>query len=437
MDALACARKPPLFSPMAGRAFLGVVGRSSRMPSPLPDYDVIVVGGGPAGSVCARLLGDKGARVLLVDKEAFPREKVCGDAISGKAVKVLQSMGLHSKLELKPHAKVRGAIFSSPNAAQFTVRIPRTSEDKYSYCVRREIFDNVLFEHATKVCAFREKVQVTGLRTDGTFRYVKLADLSTKESKEVSCYVVVGADGATSAIAKSMGANELPAEHGCVAVRGYYENVNGLSDNIEIHFVDELVPGYFWIFPLENGMANVGVGMVLSEMQKKHVILPEVLEKILSSPRFAPRFADAKRKGNVMGWTLPFGSFPRPIAYDGVVLVGDAAALIDPFTGEGIGNAMISAQLASETITSALEQKNYTKEFLSTYEKSVRATLGPELETSYKLQKWTQYKPILNFGFGKAARNPKVAAFISSMLLEENPRKEMMKPVNVIKLLLS
>ncbi len=407
------------------------------MVSRIPDYDVIVVGAGPAGSTCARFLGEKHDRVLVVDKASFPRDKICGDAISGKSMRVLEKLGLKERLDNKPHSKIHGVIFTSPSGASFTVRLPTEKTNQHGYVMRREVFDNVLFEHATKVCEFRQKAQVVGIRRENNRMYVKVADLSTKETKEVSCSVVVGADSAVSTIARALNAHELPPAHGCVAIRQYFENIQGLTDNIEIHFVDELIPGYFWIFPMEEGKANVGMGMVLKDLHRKHVILPEVMKKITQHPRFFPRFSAARELSPVLGWTLPFGSQKRKMAFDNAVLIGDAASLVDPFTGEGIGNALVSAQIAAMVIHEAIQRNDFSEGFLSQYEKKVWDILGPELETSTKLQRWLRHRFVINLGFSKAAKNPRVAEYLSSMLFDEKPRKELVNPLTLVKLLLS
>lgn len=402
----------------------------------MKDYDVIVVGGGPGGSVAARVAADRGLSVLLLDKAAFPREKVCGDAVSGKALRVLRELGLVEKIASKPHAPIKGVRFSSPNGS--TVDIPIPAGQPSAYCIKRQVLDNILFEHATKVCEFRESTQVVSLlRENEKVVGVRVADLSTKQTREITANIVIGADGSNSMVAQQLNAHALPANHACIAVRSYFENVSDLSDKIEIHFTEDSLPGYFWIFPLENGQANVGVGMVLSEIQKRDVHLPELLEKIIQSPRFASRFKEAKKLGETQGWTLPFGSHRRPIAFDGALLCGDAAALIDPFTGEGIGNALFSGKIAGEVVADAHEKNDFSHSFLSQYETKIWNTLGAEFDTSFTLQKWARHPFLLNMAIKKAATKPRIQSILSGMLIDEQPRQHLVKPLNWVKLLVS
>ncbi|MEK6902312.1 MAG: NAD(P)/FAD-dependent oxidoreductase, partial [archaeon] len=331
---------------------------------------------------------------------------------------------------------VKGVHFSSPNGTILKVPIP--ADQPSAYCIRRQVLDNILFEHATKVCEFRESTQVVSLmRENEKVVGVKVADLSTKQTREITANIVIGADGTNSVVAQHLNANELPANHACVAVRAYFENVLELSDHIEIHFTQDSLPGYFWIFPLENGQANVGVGMVLSEIQKRHVHLPQLLEKIIQSPRFAARFKEAKKMGETQGWTLPFGSHRRTLSFDGALLCGDAAALIDPFTGEGIGNALLSGKIAGETVAAAHEKNDFSRTFLMQYENEIWNTLGAEFETSFTLQKWARYPFLLNMAIKKAATKPRIRSVLSGMLLDEQPRQELVKPLNWFKLLVS
>ena len=124
------------------------------------------------------------------------------------------------------------------------------------------------------------------------------------------------------------------------------------TDQIELHFIDEVRPGYFWIFPTDDNRANIGIGMGHSDIKNKAINLKKVLAKAIESPAFKARFADARPLEKPIGWNLPVSS-KRRTTREWFPSVGDAASLIDPFTGEGIGNALCSASTAIETAVSA------------------------------------------------------------------------------------
>src|SRR3989344_8891302 len=161
-------------------------------------YDVIVVGAGPAGSTCSMFLAKKGIKVLLVDRASFPRDKTCGDAISGKSARVLKELGLDKDLEKKDHAKIYGVLLSSPNGSVVEIPIPKQADGKarYGYCARRMVFDNFLFENAKKVVETGEKFNVTDIIKENDHVVgVKGIDLHSNEEREYRTKIVVGADG--------------------------------------------------------------------------------------------------------------------------------------------------------------------------------------------------------------------------------------------------
>lgn len=401
-------------------------------------FDVIISGAGPAGSACAAFLGQKGYSVLLLDKAFFPRDKTCGDALSGKSISVIRKLGIENEIQKNLHAKIYGVTLSSPNGTILNVPIPQKNGQKnYGYCARREVFDNIVFNAAKKQksVTIKEKFQVSGIVMENGFvKGVKGTDLEKKEQLEFRAGLVVGADGSHSAVATALGVNKVDDKHYCTAIRAYYEGVSGMNDTIEIHFIDEVMPGYFWIFPIENGLANVGVGMLFSDLKKKNVNLKKAMfDAIEKNELFKKRFAGAKMAGEVKGWTLPFGSKHRKVAFNGAVLLGDAAALIDPFSGEGVGNALTSASIAVPVIEKALKSKDFSEKALGEYETNLRKELDPELQTSYKLQRLGRYKWLLNFMIGKASRKNELRNYISHALVAENAMKNLVSPLGLLK----
>ena len=249
---------------------------------------------------------------------------------------------------------------------------------------------------------------------------------------------VIGADGATSIVANKVGAEKIPDDHLCMATRVYYQGVSGMSPNIEIHFIDSVMPGYFWIFPLEDGKANVGLGMVSTDRQKKGVNLVAETERvIMEHPLFKERFKNSTKLTDVKGWTLPFGSFHRTLHGKGWLLIGDAACLVDPFSGEGIGNAMTSGKFAAEAIDRAVKANDFSPEFMQWYDDTLWKEIDPELKTSYLLQKMGRHKWLLNMVIGKASRSKEIRDTISGMLVNEEARKSFISPMFYVKLLLA
>ena len=319
------------------------------------DFDVAIIGGGPSGATCALYAKRLGLRVILVDKKKFPRDKICGDAISGKSVTYLRELGLIDALEAQPQVRANGVTFSSPNGTVATIPFtpPNADHDSFGYVCRREIFDNVLFQAAKNQVDTLEAFTVEDLIvTNGQVCGITGKNRSTQALK-ITAKVVAGADGFHSIVARKLGFYEHDPRHWVVATRAYYHGVKNRTDAIEIHFVKDILPGYFWIFPLENGLVNVGIGMLHSELKKRKISLRKAHLAATESDFFRDRFRDARLIGNIVGWNLPVGSKRRKVHGNGFVLLGDAAGLIDPFSGEGIGNGMCSGKIAAEVLAGA------------------------------------------------------------------------------------
>jgi len=408
------------------------------------EFDVIVVGAGPAGSTCASFLAKNKVKVLLLDKAVFPRDKTCGDGISGKSLRVLKELGLNKTVGNLEHGKINGVTFSSPKGTVIDIPFPKDAKEKSGrdksnegYAIKRIFYDNFLFQNSKSFGAKTiEGFTVNSLIKDGEkVLGVKGTDSSGKE-KEFKSKIVVGADGAISVVSKSLGLNKIDFNHHITALRTYYSGVKDLKGTIEIHFIDSMIPGYFWIFPVEEGIANVGAGIITKDLKKNKMNLQKAMfDAIESHPLFKERFKNAKMLSPVKGWTLPLGSKRKKISGNGFLLVGDAASLIDPFSGEGIGNAMTSGKIASETILKALKENNFSENFLKEYEEILWKEIGSELKTSYMLQRLGKIRFLLNFLVDKAAKKKEIQEVISGMLANEEAKKEFVSPLFYLKLL--
>ncbi|HID39941.1 MAG TPA: geranylgeranyl reductase family protein [Calditrichaeota bacterium] len=404
-------------------------------------YDLIIVGAGPAGSGTALYAAQNGLSVLLLDKAQFPRDKICGDAISGKSMMVLKELGLLEEAKKLPSAYIDSVIFGSPTFK--TVQIALQANKKKGLppglVIRREIFDAFLFDNASKaVETVKENFEVNALvPTDGKVSGVLGKDLNNGVTLQFKGKIIIGADGFNSIVARSTQCFDNNPEHWVVALRQYYKNVKGLDKQVELHYLDEVQPGYLWIFPAGNGWANVGVGMLQDTLKRHNINLKRILKEAIENPVFRDRFAEAKAVEKPRGWNLPVGSLHRKNHGHGFMLLGDAAGLIDPFTGEGIGNALFSAKIAAQTAREAVNANDFSENFLSRYDQELWNALGNELALSSKLQRIGRNRFLLNMVINKASRNKEIREIISGMMADQVPKTKLTNPLFYLRVLFS
>ena len=402
------------------------------------DYDVIIVGGGPAGTTAALYAQRAGLKVILLDKKRFPRDKICGDAISGRSIDYLKDLGLLNELEHSPNAVIHTMVFSSPNHRSIKINFSNGHSEKenlHGFVCRRMIFDNILFQEAKKKLDVKEEYFVKDLLIDNGRVFGVKCNTGNSDSLEITGKIVIGADGYSSIVARKMNMYDRDPKHWLVATRAYYKGVTGLNDSIEIHYVKDTLPGYFWIFPADDGLANVGLGMIYKSLKKKGIHLRQAHIAATESPFFKKRFENAEMIGDIHGWNLPAGSKRRKIHGDGFLLIGDAAGLIDPFSGEGIGNAMCSGYIAAQVSSEVCEQNDFSYKSLAIYPERLWNQIGPELKILTNLQKVARIQPLINLVVGRAADKEDVLLWIENMIRGTVPKSQLLSPLTYLKLL--
>ncbi|MHB1593226.1 MAG: geranylgeranyl reductase family protein [Streptosporangiaceae bacterium] len=325
--------------------------------------DVIIVGAGPAGSTTAYYLASAGLDVLVLEKTSFPREKVCGDGLTPRAIRALTAMGVPMP-EDDGWLRNRGLRIIG-GGGRIELDWPDLSVFPGYGAVRaRTDFDQILARHAEKAGArLLENVTVTGPIVDErtgrvTGVLARQADgAGPGRERAFSARLVVAADGNSSRLSVAMGLHKREDRPLGVAVRTYYTSPrhddNYLEAWLDLWDGKQLLPGYGWIFGMGDGTSNVGVGMLNTSDSFGRVDYRALLRRWIGAMPAEWGFTEENRTQPVRGAALPMGFNRTPHYTRGVLLVGDAAGMVNPFNGEGIAYAMESGEIAARTIVQA------------------------------------------------------------------------------------
>ncbi len=346
-------------------------------------YDVIVVGGGPAGATMAWALATQGVRVAIVERATFPRDKVCGDYIEPGGLRLLARMGVLPEIESGERLKItRNRVYFGPKLLyRGDIQYYDNPDDTLNYglVVARREFDAILlqaardagadvFTQATVRVVTREKGLVTVEATVGDQTLTLCAPL------------VVGADRTESTVAKHMGLRRTDRRHIGVAQRAYVRGVEIDGGEATVWFDEEIAPGYGWMFPMPGGLANVGVGFSSETSQRFGLPVREAFDRALARLRIRhPGCAHAELASRPIGGVVKtYGGIDRN-HFDGGLLIGDAGSFVDPLTGEGITHGMESAILALPTLLDALERGRFDADDLATFDRDFRNYFDPAM----------------------------------------------------------
>jgi geranylgeranyl reductase family protein len=350
------------------------------------EADVIVVGAGPAGSATACYLARAGIDVLVLEKATFPREKVCGDGLTPRAVKALVGMGVpigeqDGWLQNKGLRIIGGGV-------RLELPWPELSSYPGYGLVRSRLdFDETLARTAQKAGArLLEGVTVTAPVLDDSGRIAGVQARPTgqpdEKERQYRARVVVAADGNSSRLSLAMGLSKRDDRPLGVAVRTYYTSPRHDDDYLEswldLWDGDRLLPGYGWIFGMGDGTSNVGLGLLNTSASFKNVDYRDLLRRWLAGMPAEWGYTEENRTEPVRGAALPMGFNRTPHYSRGLLLAGDAGGMVNPFNGEGIAYAMEAGELAARVIAEALARPDQagTEQVLHGYPQALKDAYG-------------------------------------------------------------
>ncbi|WP_341729821.1 geranylgeranyl reductase family protein [Brooklawnia sp.] len=329
-------------------------------PQATQDADVVVVGAGPGGSSVAAFLARQGLDVLLLEKSGFPRDKVCGDGLTPRTVRMLGRLGV----DISPSSgwvRNKGLRIYGGRVEPFEMPWPQlTAFPDFGLVCPRSVFDDLLAGVAVQAGArLHTGVRVAAPIVDD--RSGRVLGVTDAQGREYRAPIVVACDGVSSRLAEASGRPRLVKRPMGVAVRSYYTSPKGSMDWIESYLElwdglpgeSNLLPGYGWVFGLGDGVANVGLGMLDSSKAFGKTDYRQLMRTWLDNTPEEWGFREANRLEPIRGAALPMAINRKDLYRDGLMLVGDSAGMVNPFNGEGISYAMESAEMAARAIVDA------------------------------------------------------------------------------------
>ena len=345
------------------------------------NYDVVVVGAGPAGATAAKFLAEKGEKVLLIDKDSFPRDKPCGGGLS---VRTLKRFNYISK-DLIASYSFSGRIHSS--SLKYQVRLHK-NEPIAAFVLRKDFDDGLLQLAIEQGTTFME-----GKTATDVYILPEKVKIKLNNGEYIESQLVIGADGIWSTIAKKSGLSHYYHHTG----RCLFQEFPLASSLLDDYFTEKRIfhfhlrfmgiIGYGWVFPKKDSV-NIGIGEIKPSASQttNKPNLKEFYENYIHLLKESKIIPPTIKLGKIQGGILPLTPLKRTFT-DHVVLCGDAAGLMNPLTGDGIDYAMSSGKIAAEVCTEALEADDTSAFFLSKYQRLWKNDFGKEIKLCLRILK--------------------------------------------------
>ena len=377
-------------------------------------HDVVVVGSGPAGTAASITLADRGLDVVAIDRAEFPRDKTCGDGLTTLALRELDSLGLCPS-RIDSWIEVERAHLHSPRGRTVSLPLPNGS-GQFAAVARRAELDAALVELARdRYVELRHGTSLTAARM-----HREGVEVHIGQGAPLRARWVIGADGAWSPLRKALGLAEHRYRGEWHAFRQYFRHTGANARELHVWFEPDLLPGYAWSFPLPDGRANVGFGVLRGSRLDGGALArlwPELLERPAIRDVLGSR---AVADGPHRAWPIPARVTRTHLAVGRALFVGDAARAADVFTGEGIGQALLTGRLAAETI--ADDPLGDPDLVPARYSRAVHHDLDPDHHMAATLSWLVSSSPVADASIALVGLNHWTRRNVARWLFEDSPR---------------
>ncbi len=382
-------------------------------------YDVAIAGAGPAGATASKILAEKGFQVALIDKQKFPRDKPCGGGLSLKIFERFPYLKKNTTFDKFP-------IFDFVLFLEKEEKLTHEEKSPLGFTIRREEFDNYLFLRTKDAGTVYFEKRVKDIRITSDFVEVFLRDQNSIKAK-----MLIGADGVNSIVANKTGLNPKwnPDRVALLIVKEFFVGKDLISNSIGpktfFYWLFNKIRGYGWVFPKKEHV-NVGLGEMLSTTRNLKRSFFEYVD-FLKKSGIIPKDLDPRGYKAAL---VPIRGPLSKVYADRVLLAGDAAGFVYPFSGEGIYFAMVSGEIAADVLITALETDNFSEKILSRYQKLCKKDFGEEMKFGKLLQdRYTYYQKINDFKklMNMAIIDEKMKKLIIDCFLLNHPTKKIKK----------
>ena len=374
--------------------------------------DVLVVGAGPAGCMAAMELARQGVSVLVAERSQFPREKVCGDGLLEDSVQILESVGLGSAVQERAHP-IRSILFVAPNGTECEL------EGNFLTLPRKELDALLLDEVCKRGAQFLGGIMVSEPLVQNGSCVGALGFDEEGQEISIAARLVLLATGANARILRVFGVLKN-RNHTAIGVRGYFRLTETIDESSMVVVYDKrILPGYGWMFPLGQGVFNVGCGIFLDGRRR----MPRFGQNLTG---FYKHIQPLARYLQMAEQIAPIRAAPMRTGFQGaracapgILVLGEALGLTFPFIGEGISSALESGRVAASVALEALEKNDFTSRILGRYEGTLRRLLDGRQQGYQAAQRLFRFKSFANLLIGKAARNSDVRKVARQIVLGE------------------